>query len=415
VDGSIWWLNHDPTFPNNSNISYDGDIAMGRDPLSWNVPAGTLQPNTTYYWIVWFYEATTPTTFGTESQTGQFTTGSGGNQQPGPSNCNSLPIPTITSPSDGAANQPLTPTLQVNYSANPGSCVDGSVWWLSDDPTFANLIDSYDADTALGRSPLSWTVPVGTLQANKTYYWVVWFYEDTTPTSFSSESQVVRFTTGTGGSGGTTPPGGGGTTPPGGGSSTLTIPQAVARLVQSDPNRADADQVIGDREIIDAITLWIFGNSVPNTSNQTIGDNMMIDLIKTWIGGMPVTTQGAIPVSTAYAMAELERLAASITSGQITSTSTSLAINAVRLQASGYDRWTLSINGSGIAGANVQVFDTSGRLLINQSTDGQSLTLLAQDNGGHRLANGVYLYMITVHDSAGNAVRSDIGKWMVLR
>jgi parallel beta-helix repeat protein len=73
---------------------------------------------------------------------------------------------------------------------------------------------------------------------------------------------------------------------------TLTIEQAVASLIANEPsNAADADLIIGDREITQAIQLWILGQEVPGTGGLTINDQKIQGLITMWILSEPVSGQ----------------------------------------------------------------------------------------------------------------------------
>ncbi len=203
-----------------------------------------------------------------------------------------------------------------------------------------------------------------------------------------------------------------GTTGPGPSPGTLSVEQALARAVPNDPNSANANQVIGDQEIKQGVTYWIMGSQVPSTGGQTVGDNKILDLIKKWISASLITTNAAPTplVSDAEAQYQLEQLMHDFKPAPAP-----FSLNSVRLQAKGSDRWTLSAYGQGINHIQIQVFDTSGSLRIHQRNNGNNLTLLAFDQHGNRLANGVYLYMVTVFDFRGQRLHSEIKGWVVLR
>jgi len=203
-----------------------------------------------------------------------------------------------------------------------------------------------------------------------------------------------------------------GTTGPGPNPGTLSVEQALARAVPNDPNSANANQVIGDQEIKQGVTYWIMGAQVPNTGGQMVGDNKILDLIKKWISATLISTNAApMPlVSDAEAQYHLEQLMHGVEPAPAP-----FSLNSVHLQTTTSERWTLSAQGQGIERIQIQVFDASGRLLINQSSNGNNLTLLAFDQQGNRLANGVYLYIVTASSFHGQRLHSGIKGWVVLR
>lgn len=73
--------------------------------------------------------------------------------------------------------------------------------------------------------------------------------------------------------------------------------------------------------------------------------------------------------------------------------------------------------GSGIAGLEVRVFDLTGRTVSHGKTDGgvAQIEFQAMNNQGQPLANGVYLYLVTVRGTHGQLYRSKLGKLVVLR
>lgn len=202
------------------------------------------------------------------------------------------------------------------------------------------------------------------------------------------------------------------TTGPGPNPGTLSVEQAIARMVPNDPNSANANAVIGDKEIKQAVTYWIMASEVPNTGGQKVTDSKILDLIKKWVSGATVTTNSptSMMVSDAEAQYQLDQLMHGVAPRPAP-----FSLNAVHLQKASSERWTLRARGQGIERIQVQVFDTSGRLIINQESNGNGLTLLALDTHGNRLANGVYLYMVTVFNTRGQPLHSGIEGWVVLR
>lgn len=62
----------------------------------------------------------------------------------------------------------------------------------------------------------------------------------------------------------------------------LSVEQAVARLVPFDPPIAQANHLIGDREIELAVQLWIREEVVPNTGGKRIDDLTLKRLVRSW-------------------------------------------------------------------------------------------------------------------------------------
>ncbi len=62
----------------------------------------------------------------------------------------------------------------------------------------------------------------------------------------------------------------------------LPLEQAVARWVPNDPPGANADRLIGDREIIKSTQAWIKGTPVPRTGGQRLNDNDIQHLVTLW-------------------------------------------------------------------------------------------------------------------------------------
>ena len=181
----------------------------------------------------------------------------------------------------------------------------------------------------------------------------------------------------------------GGGPPPSGG----TIEGAVAALVPGDPSgAANPDLVIGDQEILQAISFWINGEPVPGTAGKTINDAKMLELISLWIGGTPVAASAAGLTATG-----IERKAA-------------LTVNKIAFTGSRF-----IVQGSGIESMAVQVWDLAGRPVFANTALGNALDFKMNGPGGAWLANGVYLYTVTVRGFDGSLVRSAVRKLVVLR
>ncbi|MFQ6033788.1 MAG: hypothetical protein ACE5KR_02875, partial [Candidatus Bipolaricaulia bacterium] len=71
--------------------------------------------------------------------------------------------------------------------------------------------------------------------------------------------------------------------------------------------------------------------------------------------------------------------------------------------------------GTGILKVEAWVYSLEGRLLFNESADGSSLEFPAVDQAGRPLANGVYLYQVTVHGVNDGLWQSGVRKLIILR
>ncbi|MEM7827078.1 MAG: hypothetical protein QXQ40_02540, partial [Candidatus Aenigmatarchaeota archaeon] len=57
---------------------------------------------------------------------------------------------------------------------------------------------------------------------------------------------------------------------------------------------------------------------------------------------------------------------------------------------------TLKVEGSGIAAVKLEIFSLAGAKVFEQEALGRSLVFPTMDDNGCPLANGVYLYVITI-------------------
>ncbi len=92
-----------------------------------------------------------------------------------------------------------------------------------------------------------------------------------------------------------------------------------------------------------------------------------------------------------------------------------LNVEAVHLSTLSDINWQLQVAGKGVAGIEITGFDLSGqRRFSAQSADNQ-LRWQMLDDQGRSLANGVYLYVVTVKGFAGESWRSEVRKLALLR
>lgn len=76
---------------------------------------------------------------------------------------------------------------------------------------------------------------------------------------------------------------------------------------------------------------------------------------------------------------------------------------------------TFRVEGLGIAQASLEVYSLSGRKVFAAAFKGNTLEWYMQDDSGRPLANGVYLYAVTVKGYDGSVIKSEVRKLVILR
>lgn len=137
----------------------------------------------------------------------------------------------------------------------------------------------------------------------------------------------------------------------------------------------------------------------------------------------PKAPAGTVPVCggdnphlTSADVAEIARLSissAGLSSSGAPSRVVPLSVRGVQT-AMRADLLTVRVQGEGIAGLNVEVFNLAGRKVLAETAAGAQLRVRLQSEG-RPLANGVYLYVVTVKGKNGEALRSEVRKLVVLR
>lgn len=142
---------------------------------------------------------------------------------------------------------------------------------------------------------------------------------------------------------------------------------------------------LDDEEIKKGIGFWILGQTVPGT-DKTIDDTKIKELITLWISGTEI--QSAVP--------------------GIVSTKP-LALHATRLY---HDQRLLTLNvlGQGIEQVRLQVFDLSGKRILDEVSGGSQLSVRLNQL---RWTNGVYLYSVTAQGQQ-QTIRSEVRKFVLL-
>ena len=113
--------------------------------------------------------------------------------------------------------------------------------------------------------------------------------------------------------------------------------------------------------------------------------------------------------------ADGQRLAYNIATAAAASV-TSMQVDRLELAHPTPHAWTLAVQGTGIKRVQVDGFDLSGDRRFAVSRQGSKLEWRTLDEQtGRSLANGVYLYVVTVEGVHGEVWRSDVRKLVVLR
>jgi len=90
-----------------------------------------------------------------------------------------------------------------------------------------------------------------------------------------------------------------------------------------------------------------------------------------------------------------------------------LRVNAITL-AQNSDSFSLIVSGQGVASVGLQLYNLAGGLVLDKEAQGNVLQFQALDNNGQALANGIYLYAVTVRGYDGKVIRSEVRKLVIL-
>jgi len=132
--------------------------------------------------------------------------------------------------------------------------------------------------------------------------------------------------------------------------------------------------VIDDSEFFTAIDDWIAG---------TIDDTLFFQVLDAWVSQTPLASAGTQAVNTT-----------------------------LRQTSHGL---TVSVGGQGVSGVGLTVYDLDGRTVFSRETAGTSLSWNYLTADGQPVANGVYLYVVTIRGANGQMLRSEVHKLVVLR
>ena len=145
-------------------------------------------------------------------------------------------------------------------------------------------------------------------------------------------------------------------------------------VAQYDTNNSG---VIDDSEFMVAIDDWIGGS---------IGDALFFDVLDAWVDQTSVSTAGV----------------------------SGLSLSSVNLSSSA-NGTTFAVSGQGVESTSVEVFSLDGSQVFAQTSAGSTLTWNHTASSGQSVANGVYLYRVTVEGADGSTVTSRVQKLVVVR
>ncbi len=192
------------------------------------------------------------------------------------------------------------------------------------------------------------------------------------------------------------------TTPP---PTTTPAVKTIAQVID-----ANGNGIIDDAEMIAAVGYWTNGTVVPGTGGKTISDQEILKLAALWTTGGPIGTTTASSASGLSEQASVSPLTINVAgSVQV------LAVKSVKAQALGNGATQFVVSGSSVAGLSVRVYDLSGTAVFAKTTSGTTLTFRGLGTDGRLLANGVYLYVVTVKGINGQSATTQVKKLVVLR
>jgi hypothetical protein len=91
-----------------------------------------------------------------------------------------------------------------------------------------------------------------------------------------------------------------------------------------------------------------------------------------------------------------------------------VTLRSVELKQGG-GQFSFEAQGYNIEGVQVQVYNLAGKAVFSAESAGNSLSWNGLSSDGRRLANGVYLYVLTVKGTYGDIVQTKVQKLAILR
>jgi hypothetical protein len=141
---------------------------------------------------------------------------------------------------------------------------------------------------------------------------------------------------------------------------------------------ANGNCVIDDPEFFNAIDQWIAGR---------VSNELFFRVVDAWISQTNVC---------------------------VGSSAIKLELDGVELRATGRGV-VFEARGQGIASLGVEIYSLSGERIFAREVSGTQLTWTQSTDDGRPVANGVYLYVVTVKGADGQVLQSEVRKLVVLR
>jgi len=186
----------------------------------------------------------------------------------------------------------------------------------------------------------------------------------------------------------------------------------VARYVEDCPQGAeDPDKLICRKEIEFASWLYLTGQEVPGTGGKKIDLNTLREMVSYYLTQTPID-QTPPGVQSQQIEVQLRALLGEQQLEELKVERVMAIPNSIR----NVKRITFKVSGSAIRSIQVEIYDLSGRRVFD-SGEVPSSTLVWNlvNNNGRIVANGVYLYLITVKGFNDKTIRSKVKKLIVLR
>ena len=93
-----------------------------------------------------------------------------------------------------------------------------------------------------------------------------------------------------------------------------------------------------------------------------------------------------------------------------------LSVSQIHVRQQTPNAYTFAVQGQGVKATKVNVFSLAGTHVVNSNWQtGRHLRWTLQNNRGQRVANGVYLYVVSVRGNNGEVIRSEVKKLVILR
>lgn len=191
-----------------------------------------------------------------------------------------------------------------------------------------------------------------------------------------------------------------------------TIKDVIAARFDNCPPEADnPDRVICYKEISFASWLYLTQEPIPGLEGRKLSREKLEELIAYYLTATSV--EESLPKASPQAVkAQLEALLGRQESEVFSVDKVRVVPNPIRST----DTAEFQVLGTGISSVEVQVFDLSGREVLDSGpVMGSSLEWHLEDQAGDMVANGVYLYFVTIKGVNGKVITSAVKKLIVLR